>query len=72
MEMQWHWGWAAAHSFSLVAQVAVQWAERWAQSPSPGSAPNMLVTLEESISLVLRFLVCEMDLNRPASLGYEV
>lgn len=38
---------------------------------TPGSAPHMLVT-EESISLVLNFLICEMGLNTPTSPSYEV
>lgn len=37
-----------------------------------GSAPNILGILEGSVSLVLSFLICEMDLNRPAFLYYEV
>ena len=57
-----------------MAQVAVQWAEQglglnWL---FPGSASHMLVTLEESVSLVLSFLPGELHLHRPVTLGYEV
>lgn len=36
------------------------------------SAPDMLVILEESISPILGFLICDMGLNRPTSAGCEV
>ena len=73
--MQGRYGWAADHGFLLVVQVAVQWAERWAWSQNcvyPGSAPDMLVILEESISPVLGVLICDMGLYRPTSPGCEV
>lgn len=54
--------------------MAVQGSEHcaWLNWLYPGSAPNMLRTLEGSVSLALSFLICEMDLNRPASLRHEV
>lgn len=73
--MQGRWGWVADHGFLLVLQVAVRLAECWAWSQSwvyPGSAPDMLVILEESISPILGFLICDMGLNRPTSAGCEV